>query len=523
MTALSSLRLPISPFLLPKHGLYHLLSRISSSLFLSPKPRFWTVQCSSSLASTSDSTSLPTDTSEEGLKWESFRKKKVVMRIGYVGTDYRGLQVQRDINELSTIEGVLETAIFKAGGILGTNFGDLHRVGWTRSSRTDKGVHSLATIISLKMEIPGDAWKQDIGGTALANCINSHLPKNIRVFSVLPSQKRFDARRECTFRSYSYLLPAELIGIKVDASSAQIEDHLNEFNSILKTFEGEYPFHNYTVRSKYRKQPHGKPFINKRFGSPEKSAVTEPQQKAEENHSADMELESDRHLQEEDECSDISSDNVAPEIEVSGDSVQVQRVITRARWLYEPDESDRLSASHFRKIISCSCGILEKESSSGLHFVEISICGESFMLHQIRKMVGTAVAVKRGLLPKDLIEISLTKFSRIVLPLAPSEVLILRDNNFIIRNGPSNIVRPEIQTMKECQEVQQAVKDFYWDVLLPQISRFLDPSKAPWDDWMEKLDLYAGIPDPELDEVRIAYKIWREDFIKMKTARLACV
>lgn len=90
MTALSSLRLPISPFLLPKHGLYHLLSRTSSSLFPSPKPRFWTVQCSSSLASTSDSTSLPTDTSEEGLKWESFRKKKVVMRIGYVGTDYRG-------------------------------------------------------------------------------------------------------------------------------------------------------------------------------------------------------------------------------------------------------------------------------------------------------------------------------------------------------------------------------------------------------------------------------------------------
>ncbi|CAI9300987.1 unnamed protein product [Lactuca saligna] len=29
-------------------------------------------------------------------KWEPYRKKKVVMRVGYVGTDYRGLQMQKD-------------------------------------------------------------------------------------------------------------------------------------------------------------------------------------------------------------------------------------------------------------------------------------------------------------------------------------------------------------------------------------------------------------------------------------------
>lgn len=38
------------------------------------------------------------------------------------------------------IEGELEVALYKAGGIRDSNFGDLHKIGWARSSRTDKGV-----------------------------------------------------------------------------------------------------------------------------------------------------------------------------------------------------------------------------------------------------------------------------------------------------------------------------------------------------------------------------------------------
>lgn len=62
-----------------------------------------------------------------------------------------GLQANRELPGLPTIEGVLEPAIFKAGMIAEANFGDFRKTKWSRSSRTDKGVHSLATVIGLRI------------------------------------------------------------------------------------------------------------------------------------------------------------------------------------------------------------------------------------------------------------------------------------------------------------------------------------------------------------------------------------
>lgn len=45
-----------------------------------------------------------------------------------------------------SIEAFLVKALFAAGAIMESNVGPLAKIKWSRSSRTDKGVHSIATV-----------------------------------------------------------------------------------------------------------------------------------------------------------------------------------------------------------------------------------------------------------------------------------------------------------------------------------------------------------------------------------------
>ncbi|KAI1743921.1 pseudouridine synthase [Xylaria scruposa] len=77
-------------------------------------------------------------------------KRKVAVLIGYSGTGYHGLQINHN---LKTIEGDLFGAFVAARAISKANADDPRKSSFVRCARTDKGVHAAGNMVSLKLII----------------------------------------------------------------------------------------------------------------------------------------------------------------------------------------------------------------------------------------------------------------------------------------------------------------------------------------------------------------------------------
>ncbi|KAL8672195.1 MAG: hypothetical protein Q9168_003327 [Polycauliona sp. 1 TL-2023] len=86
-------------------------------------------------------------------------KKKVAVMLGYSGSGYKGMQLNH--NE-KTIEGDLFTAFVAAGAISKANADDPKKSSLVRCARTDRGVHAAGNVISLKMIIEDPAIVEKI-------------------------------------------------------------------------------------------------------------------------------------------------------------------------------------------------------------------------------------------------------------------------------------------------------------------------------------------------------------------------
>ncbi|XP_069622210.1 stAR-related lipid transfer protein 5 isoform X1 [Ranitomeya imitator] len=90
---------------------------------------------------------------------------------------------------------------------------------------------------------------------------------------------------------------------------------------------------------------------------------------------------------------------------------------------------DDPSARRHMYQISCS----EPFVRHGVEFARIVITGQSFMLHQIRKMVGLIIAVVKGVVTPEFLPLSMT-LKKTNLPLAPALGLVLECTHFESHN-----------------------------------------------------------------------------------------
>ncbi|KAL2753015.1 hypothetical protein ACRALDRAFT_2044688 [Sodiomyces alcalophilus JCM 7366] len=122
-------------------------------------------------------------------------KRKVAVMIGYSGTGYKGMQINWDER---TIEGDIFKAFVAAGAIAKANADDPKKSSLARCARTDKGVHAAGNVISLKLIIEDED---------IVDKINANLPPQIRVWGLLRTNNAFSCYQSCDSRWYEYLMP----------------------------------------------------------------------------------------------------------------------------------------------------------------------------------------------------------------------------------------------------------------------------------------------------------------------------
>ena len=294
------------------------------------------------------------------------KKRKVALTFAYVGAGFAGMQRNPGVR---TVEGELEAAIARAGGISEANAGDFGKVQWTRAARTDKGVSAVGQVVALKMvlEPPGTLER-----------VNAALPDRFEVFGIDRVTNGFNAKTMCDRRRYEYVIPTWAFDPSVGRETASgvggvgesaagrfefTESTRARVDAVLKNYCGTHNFHNYTVKVK----------------------PTDAQAK--------------------------------------------------------------------RYILSFDCS--EPFEAHGETFVRCQVVGQSFMLHQIRKLIGTMLAVVRGELTEEDQKFALLTQRHAPTPMAPELGLFLCECIFGAYNDRFGSVHDKFQLDKYAEKSEK--------------------------------------------------------------------
>ncbi|KAL0221986.1 hypothetical protein RCL1_001840 [Eukaryota sp. TZLM3-RCL] len=131
-----------------------------------------------------------------------------------------------------------------------------------------------------------------------------------------------------------------------------------------------------------------------------------------------------------------------------------------------------------REILSISVG---EFNHNNVTFLVVKLYGRSFLLHQIRKMIGTSMAVFRSILPAKYLTLALTAETSLPTPKAPAEGLLLDgvEYEYYAEKYPDSI-NSEIL---DCPEKTE----FKTSILYPSMLKLIQGSTV-FTDFLESVD-----------------------------------
>ena len=345
------------------------------------------------------------------------KKRHTLLTFGFVGTDFHGLQQQSAEGdpERPAVSDVIRRALLNQGYILESNFSPLARSKWSLASRTDKGVHAACAAASVMIETydcdvvlgdDGDTRAEDYHAAAASMGTEGR-----------PVEKDWS------------LAPEALERINADLPQT------------VRVFAGGYVRRGFDAREEAssRTYEYLLPLSAVGASASELDAVLRRFEGTHRFH------------------------NFASGLRQRTDEEQTFTCeATGATWPLAMSSNAQISAS-YRSVITCR--VRRELVIEGVPYLVLRIAGLAFVLHQIRHMVGGALAVTNGLVPADVLQIALDSPLRVdIAPLVPGMGLLLDEIRwFNVRTGLDEATVPEA--------AREAMEAFKESTIYPHIHR----------------------------------------------------
>lgn len=412
------------------------------------------------------------------------KKRKIAMIVAYCGAAYQGMQ--RNPGAI-TIEGELEQALYRAGAISKENFGVPRKVDWMRAARTDKGVSAIGQVVSGQFIIEPEGFVERV---------NSFLPKDIVVLGFKRVTASFNAKKLCDKRRYEYIIPVycfdpskHLDRETVNALKVEDKEKPNEIGAEGAMEEAKTDGGETVTPTEVRETVVDEIVVISNITTEEsKSGSGETLTSVEDKN----EHPNGPRVLQADVKEKFVDGQVCARIEVMEDlesaaGVTPPQVEGKSAYRFDESEMNRLNRVLARykgthnyhnftartqaEDPSAHRFILSFEAEdvftvNGIEFVRCHVIGQSFMLHQIRKMVGLAVAIMRGAAPENIMDFALRKDTKLNVPMAPELGLFLEECYYSSYNRKFQSSHEELSL----KDFKDAVNEFKKSVIYPHIA-----------------------------------------------------